>query len=275
MKKSTKLRQTALLFTLSLGLLAAIPAYSAILTDNNLDSRLRTGAVTFGDLTFSDATELSSSAIQVTGAIGDSGTFTNSQKTGSFGYNMTSGSGIALSNVIAPGATNGFIGSFSATVVGATNQSFGYSLINPVATTSQGFNYSNLVRDASSGFNTLEYRGGGIGLVKSGGLYTLDLLINGNWSSQGTGVGQTQFIGITNGWAVTKNFVYNASSNQTEFVAVNSSYVLGTAPTLGFILHGSAVSAPVPVPAAIWLFSSILAGMGLLQKNAPLNKSMA
>lgn len=135
-----------------------------------------------------------------------------------------------------------------------------FSYDTPAATqfTSQGtFGNTWIVRNDYGGNVGLEFQGGGTGLVDNSGEFDLKVLINGDWSSLGTGPGQTEFVGLDSHWTVTDWFGYNSGTNTTEFDAYTNPYN-GNNAGLDFILHSSAPF-PLPEPGTV----AMLTGMAL------------
>lgn len=251
--------KTIIQFAVAIIVLIASPlriTEAATLTNSNINTRAQGAVVTFDDLTFANATSNISNLIQLIGAIGDSGTFGGFGRQLSTGFVFTPGSGIQLSNISISPASK----SFTATIIGLQGDSVNWSNYQPPATPSQGFSYSNIVLDPTSGYYQLQFNIGGNGLLKAGGIFTMDLSLPGDWSQQGTGIGQTQFESINSAFSITQDFVYDSGSNTTIFQAIDSNYDGSSGVNLQFILHGSAV-APVPEPET---YAMMLAGLGLL-----------
>lgn len=173
------------------------------------------------------------------------------------GYGGTSVSNIsefpnlAVGDLTSSGANGGFILSYN-TAAEADFNNLGSS-----------FGNTFIVRKSFGGLIGLEFQGGGTGIVENNGSFTVDVLINGNWSNQGTGANQTEFIGLNPLWTIDKNFVFNGVN--TEFLAHANPYN-GNNPALDFVLHGSA--AVVPEPGALALFGSLsLTALAFLKRG--------
>lgn len=232
----------------SLRRLIILPLLIAPLASNAITftSRDNSGVITFSDMTFFDASEHQVSTVQVVGNLGDQQLQSYSAKPGETNFAILSGSGIAITNLVPPNGSNGYKATFGVQVAGNSDQWFSIAGDFPATTAVQGLSYTHLVRTVTNGAYNLEFAGMGNGLVTPGGTYVSELTLPGNWSSQGVGVGESQLISLASNWTVTQDFVYNAATNTTAFVAVNSSYVAGTSPNLDIVLHGS--PAPVPEP---------------------------
>ena len=249
-----------LVMTLAIASLANVNiANAATLTANNFVSRLTTNLLTFDDLTFSNALDRATTTSQISGNVGDSGTFGITVQSGETGFTYVPGAGIAYSNTLAP--VGGVAGSFTITITGAQDLSVGHYGFMTAATPAQGFGVSQMLLGNVNGFYTLSFLNNGNGFVKTGGIYVVDVLLPGDWSHQGTGVGQAEFIGVNSGFTITENFVYDSATNQTLIEAVDNNYA-ASSPRVGlnFVLHGSAVAA-IPEPET---YAMLLAGLGLL-----------
>ncbi len=158
---------------------------------------------------------------------------------------------VVIGDLTSSGANGGFVLSYN-TAVEADFNNFGSS-----------FGNTFLIRKNYGGLIGLEFQGGGVGLVDANGSFTVDVIINGNWSSQGTGVNQTEFIGLNPAWTVDKNFVFNGTT--TEFLAHASPYNNNN-PALDFVLHGTAKA--TPEPGAFALLGSLgMTAAGLLYRR--------
>ena len=127
-----------------------------------------------------------------------------------------------------------------------------------------------LVRKDFGGFVGLEFQGGGSGVVDASGFFTLDLLINGNWSNIGTGPFQTEFIGLNPNWQIDKSFVFDGVN--TEFQAHIGVYG-GNDPNLDFILHGPIMVTPEP-SAFILLATLGITGASFLARRRQSRKAV-
>ncbi len=219
-----------------------LPA-AAQLGNANFASRLNSRVLAFNDLTFANATDNATVTVQLAGStvqIGQSGTVTDTERSSLQSWSVTAGSGLALSNIVVPNAANNQVGQFTAQVVGTASQFFSYSFVYPAVSPSLGFGASTVVVNPNNGgFYTLEYQCCRSGLAMQGGTYTVDVVLPGNWSSQGGGIGQAKLNSpLTSGWVTTQNFIYNATNNTTLFEVVNNNYVSGTAPNVDIVLTG-------------------------------------
>ena len=142
---------------------------------------------------------------------------------------------------------------------------FSYNTPEETGFNNNGGSFGNtwIVRRDFGGLIGLEFQGGGTGLVDANGSYTLDVLINGDWSNQGTGPLQTKFIGINPAWTIDTDFVFNGTN--TEFRAHVSPYN-SQDPNLDFILHGTAAVTPEPSTLA-FLACSALTGAAFLRRR--------
>ena len=244
------MHSSKLVTTLALAL--PVAALSATLTNDNIDTRTTTNVLSFSDLAFDNLDKVRTDVLQFQGAVGDSGTF---NVTGAFNpgdtTSVVSGSGISISNVTAPGAF-GF--SWTATVVGSANQTVTQSWSMAQTT-------SVVTGVTGGGLNYLEFNGNNNGFLKTGGTFDYSVTLPGDWSTQGTATGDSQLLGLGAGFVVTKDFVFDPTSNTTTVEVLSTSYAAGS-PNVGlnFMLYGStAVPVDEPTPTAL-----LLAGLGAI-----------
>ena len=220
--------------------------------------------ITFSNADFSNANvfyKITQDAYSISGPATTTG-YSPNLKSSHTGFSWTGYGGTTVSNVsefpnltvgdlTSTGANGGFVLSYN-TAAEADFNNLGSS-----------FGNTFIVRKSFGGLIGLEFQGGGTGLVDNNGSFTVDVLINGNWSNQGTGANQTEFIGLNPFWTIDKNFVFNGAS--TEFLA-HANPFNGNNPALDFVLHGSA--AVTPEPGALALFGSLgLTAAGLLYRR--------
>ncbi len=212
-------------------------------------SRSSTYNISYSQSDFSDA--VASYTTVVKGYSSTSGETTPLQvfpQTGAQGFSWTGGNGFAISNLNTSGipAGNGATATLTSTATSSSSPGlYTVSYNTPIAA---DFNTSWIVSVLSNGQKSLEFQGGGSGLVDNSGSFNLTVNINGNWSSIGTGSGQTNYLGINPAWTVDSLFTYNSLANQTTFAAHINNYS-GNDPNLDFILVGPAAAA-VPEPSS-------------------------
>ena len=234
-------------------LVSHLNATAATLTPSNIDTRQRVAQTTFADLTFANAVQSSRNSLFFHGNVGDSGNFNNLSLSAGFqSFAYFADAGIALSNAINP-TTSGNPGSFTATIAGATNQAMGWDVTRLATSTPSGFSVG-----IANGLYTLELKTNGSGFVRNGGTFIESLVLAGDWSSHGTGTGQSELLSIQSGFSITKNFLFDSVSNTTVFEMVNNNYN-GSAASYDIVLHGDI--APVPEPET---YAMLFAGLGLL-----------
>ena len=174
-------------------------------------------------------------------------------QTGAQGFAWTGGNGFAISNVNTSGipSGNGATATLTSTATSTSPGLYTISYNTPIAT---NFNQSWIVSVLSGSQKSLEFQGGGSGLVDNTGSFNLTVNIGGNWSSLGTGPGQTNYLGINPAWTVDSLFVFNSVTNQTVFSAHINPYS-GNDPNLDFVLVGTA-AVPEPTSAICLLLGS-------------------
>jgi len=143
--------------------------------------------------------------------------------------------------------------------------------LNFVYTTANGpdFTSSWTASDIAGGYHVLEFGGtgaqgfggGGSNLVDPGGIFTVELFIQGQWAI-GTTTGDVYLTNIAQGYNVISNFVYNPNLDATVFSASTGSFD-GTNPSIAFNLVGDQVS-PVPEPSTWAMMILGFAGLGFM-----------
>jgi hypothetical protein len=130
-----------------------------------------------------------------------------------------------------------------------------------------GFDYSTAATDA--GHTPLKFgRFGSLAtltvLARAGGSgptnydNTISVILPGNWSVSGMSTGDHKYLGVSSGFTLTQNFVYNAAANTTSVSAFDPDYHGGEVATLGFTLYGAGVP-----EAATWMLMLLgVAGLG-------------
>ena len=143
---------------------------------------------------------------------------------------------------------------------------FGYTTPNgpdftsswTISTVANGYNVIAFGGVGSQGFG-----GGGSNLVSIGGIFTVEVFIDGDWQ-QGTASGDAYITNLASGYNVVQDFVYNSRLNAT-LLAVSTGNFDGTNPALGFNLVGSAA---VPEPGTWALMAMGFAALGLAGRRA-------
>jgi hypothetical protein len=241
-----------LLSQLALMALAAIPSISqAALV---FDFRSTTNSISFGNTSdLSSATDAYSVVLHATGSTGDTTTGSITALANNWqnwfyqpGANLVSTGGAApVANLSSFGLTlNSAAPSYAAdTNVDANNLIYGYTSNAVAPGSGSGF----LVYDPVA--NTLQFTGGGNGLLEAGGQFLEYVYIQGDWSKQISGVG------IGNGFSAPQvNVFTNPSGPVTVITSFDANYDGVSSANLTFILTA------VPVPSAVWLFGSAVAG---------------
>ena len=226
-------------------------AMSASLTNSNIDSRTTTNLLSFSDLAFDHLAKERTDLLQFHGSVGDAGKFTIDGPFGpSVAVSVTPGSGMSISNE-AFDPTTGSV-SYRAAVTGKSGLTVTQSWI--VHTSS-----SMKTGVAGNGLHYLEFIGSNTGFLKAGGAFDYAVTLPGDWSTQGTATGDSELLGLNPEFTVTKDFVFDASTDTTTLEVFNAHYDLSQ-PNVGldFIVYGTpAVSEPLPS-------ALLLAGLGAL-----------
>ena len=229
-------------------ILAALPALAASPVNAQIQLNHRTSqySLTFSNDAFANANDHASLSQDITGHSGNS--LVQSFNVPSNAKNPTGvgSGGVTVSAVtLVPG---------SVTYTVTSNGTPGRSLVGVDLPAGTNFSQSNIVLSGTS----LEFAGGGFGGVDDNNRYDVQAMINGDWSSLGTGPDQTQFVGLNPLWTVDKNFAFDGTS--TVFAAHINNYLNDGNHDAGldFVLHGRAPST-VPEPNSLVVF-----GVGLL-----------
>ena len=228
-----------------------VVAMSASLTNSNIDSRTTTNLLSFSDLAFDHLAKERTDLLQFHGSVGDAGKFTIDGPFGpSVAVSVTPGSGMSISNEAFDPATGSV--SYRAAVTGKSGLTVTQSWI--VHTSS-----SMKTGVAGNGLHYLEFIGSNTGFLKAGGAFDYAVTLPGDWSTQGTATGDSELLGLNPEFTVTKDFVFDASTDTTTLEVFNAHYDLSQ-PNVGldFIVYGTpAVSEPLPS-------ALLLAGLGAL-----------
>lgn len=110
----------------------------------------------------------------------------------------------------------------------------------------------------SGGYYYLEVRFSSAGGVDNGYPYYWQMVVPGDWSASGTGSGQHELLSFNSAyWLIDKDFLFDGTN--TTFLAHASGGYQGENINIDFLLHGG--TAPIPIPATIYLLGSGLLGM--------------
>jgi hypothetical protein len=217
-----------------------VMAMSASLTNSNIDSRTTTNLLSFSDLAFDHLAKERTDLLQFHGSVGDAGKFTIDGPFGpSVAVSVTPGSGMSISNEAFDPITGSV--SYRAAVTGKSGLTVTQSWI--VHTSS-----SMKTGVAGNGLHYLEFIGSNTGFLKAGGAFDYAVTLPGDWSTQGTATGDSELLGLNPEFTVTKDFVFDASTDTTTLEVFNAHYDLSQ-PNVGldFIVYGTpAVSEPLP-----------------------------
>jgi hypothetical protein len=252
---SNQARHCALALAATMALLA--PGAQAALT---FDARTSSYLITFADNTFAAADARYDVHVNMSGADGDTlPGYLIAVKTGQSGFGWAAGvnssgggTALAVSNVTDPAASGNSTADLA--MVGGTSGAFDFGYSTPAGAFGAGFGQDWLERGTGPSEYTLDFQGGGTGLVGADGLFTVVIFVQGDWTSHGTGPGQLEFFGINPGWATNANFdQYDANLNVTLFSAsAASDGSTSFGPNVRFRLHGDLLSnVPEPAPLAL------------------------
>ena len=252
-----KLLHTLLRAALSLTLATAlVPTAQAAL---NSDYRVSAYFVTFDDLTFANASARYDVHVDVSGVDGDqvlgyNPTVRSGQSNFSWTAGQYSGSSdafLTVSNVTDPGTSGSSTGDLA--LVGGTRGAYDFGYDTAAADLGSSF----VRRNTGPSNYSLDFQGGGNGLVNTGSLFVIVVFVQGDWT--GAHASQLQLLGINPAFNISDNFsTYNAGLNATVFAAsATSDGSTAFGPNLSFRLNGDV--SPVPEPG-----SFLLLGLGLL-----------
>jgi hypothetical protein len=234
-------------------------AAAAPLSNANIQQRTTTNAITFADLSFTGASAARSDRMDVIAGVGDSGVFTVTGFRPGFSIAVTSGAGIAITN-LQPADAGGVV-RYTTTVVGPLDQNFTQSWTIGASTTGSG---TLTLGVSPGGLHYLEFFGRNQGFLPQGGTFDYSVSMPGDWSQAGTATGQAQFLGVNPSFTVTDSFTYDPNTHTTTLRILNTNYNLAQPSTdLHFILWGQ----PVPEAPTAALLASGLALLGWLSRR--------
>jgi hypothetical protein len=243
-------------------------AYSAQIAVTQRDS---TETLSFADASaFSDASQHTTTALTVFGNQGDTRNFGYTIPHGETGFQVTSTPDFSISNpVYIPGTPND---TQAFTVTANNNPSSGALTVNQdlAVNVAPAGAINSLSSGVSGGYNYLDEIYNPTANQVTGGTFNFTAIINGNYSASGTTTGSHQLISINNFWTIGQNFTFDGTN--TIFTASISNYdPAANQINLEYKIFGASTAlTAVPVPAAVWLFGSALAGFLGFNRRKPM-----
>jgi hypothetical protein len=224
-------------------LMATHLATAATLSNANIDTRHTHYQLAPGDAVFEGWNGAVATDLQFHGNVGDSGVFGVVGFPPGYTISVTSGSGIAISN-LTPADASGVI-RYTATVIGPSDQ-----------TVRQAWSFTGgvVVDPATGPLATLEFNRSHSGFLRTGGSFVYSIDIGGDWSAAGVAPQHHVLRGFTPAFTVVDDFVYDSVAGRTRFSMRDTTWD-NTSVNLDFVLYG----APVPEPASAVLLA---AGLG-------------
>ena len=145
--------------------------------------------------------------------------------------------------------------------------------LNFAYTTSNGpdFTQSWTTSGVAGGYNVLQFGGtgaqgfggGGSNLVDTGGIFSVEVDIKGQWA-KGNGTHEVYLTNIALGYDITSDFIYDNTLDVTRFAAQTDILGFqGVNPSIAFNLVGDQISA-VPEPSTWAMMVLGFAGLGLM-----------
>jgi hypothetical protein len=230
-------------------LLAALPlaGYGQISYSN----RTSTYQIDPGTSSFGNASAFYSVGFDLTATNqGDSGTGDFAVKSGYSNFQVANTGGAVTT--IDPTTGVGLISFPTSNLSGTTT--FSYD------TGATGFGSSFLQQSSANDLSTLEFSGGGFGIVEAGTSFNLHMTIDGNWTNMGTSSGDLQLLGYNPEWTA-PTFTYLGGQTIVNMYNGDFDGSSTSGPSLDFKLYGAPVPTPTP---AVWLgFSFGIVALGL------------
>jgi hypothetical protein len=137
------------------------------------------------------------------------------------------------------------------------------AIVNLTGTPSFNDTFDNIIKN-SHGDYALDLFFTGSGGVESGGDFTVNAVFDGDWSSLGSGPGQADVLSFNNNFAISKDFVYDSSTQTTDFSATDSNYNGISNIAFNVVLNSDTPVAPAPEASPLVSFGLLTIGGAML-----------